>query len=139
MRKSTKIDIHTSDIPTSNVPINNDDVNISNDEHISNDETVLNDTRCARSMSDFRHAFRKEYILPLAARMICNINTHQCDNIEELSFDVSLYRVAKTHNQHKYIRKIQETVNPYIHLFNTLNDNDMKLFCLYQILQIANY
>ena len=129
MRKPTKIDLHTSDIPTSNVPINNDDVNISNDEHISNDETILN---------DFRHAFRKEYILPLAERMICNINIHQFDNIEELSFDVSLYRVAKMHNQHKYIRKIQETVNPYMHLFSTLNDNDMKLFCFYQILQIAN-
>ena len=130
MRKSTKNDIHTSDIPTSNVPINNNDyVNISNDEHISNDETILN---------DFRHAFRKEYILPLAERMICNINTHQFDNIEELNFDVSLYRVAKMHNQHKYIRKVQDSVNPYIHLYNTLNDNDMKLFCLHQILQIAN-
>ena len=128
-RKSTNNDIHTSDIPTLNVPTNNDDVNTSDDEHISNDETILN---------DFRHAFRKEYILPLAEHMRCNNNTHQCDNIEELSFDVSLYHVGKIHNQHKYIRKIQETVNPYIHLFNTLNDNDMKLFCLYQILQIAN-
>ena len=106
MRKSTKIDIHTSDIPTSNVPINNNDyVNISNDEHIGNDETIL---------SDFRHAFRKEYILPLAERMICDINTHQNDNIDELSFDISLYRVAKIHNQHKYIRKIQYSVNPYV-------------------------
>ena len=100
MRKSIKIDIHTSDIPTSNVPINNDDVNISNDEHISNDETIIN---------DFRHAFRKEYILPLAERMICNINTHQFDNIEELNFDVSLYRVAKMHNQHKYIKKYKNS------------------------------
>ena len=129
MNKSTNNDIHTSDIPTSNVPTNNDDVITSNDEHISNGEMMLN---------DFRYAFRKEYILPLAERMICDINTHQCDNIDELRFDLSLYRVAKMHDQHKYIRKIQETVNPYIHLFNTLNDNDMKLFCLYQILQIAN-
>ena len=89
-------------------------------------------------LNDFIHASRKEYILPLAERMICNINTHQYDNIEELSFDVSLYRVAKMHNQHKYIRKIQETVDPYIHLCSTLNDNDMKLYCLYQILQIVN-
>ena len=46
--------------------------------------------------------------------MICNNNTHRCDNIEELSFDVSLYRVAKIHNQHKYVRKMQDSVNPYI-------------------------
>ena len=107
MRKPTT---NNADIPTSNEPTNNDDVNTSNDEPISNDETILN---------VFRHAVRKKYILPLAECVICNINTHQCDNVDELSFYESVYRVAKMHNQHTYIRKIQETVI-YIYLIHCM-------------------
>ena len=82
-----------------------------------------------------------EYIITIINKMICIIqNNVTSEIIDELNFihNQSLIKVSKMHDQFEYLKFLQEHVNPYINLFNRLIHNEIKFFCLNQIVKISN-
>ena len=91
-------------------------------------------------LDDFKTALKKEYIIPIINKMIYVIQNNTSDSINELNFNHhhSLIKVAKMHDQFKYLKFLQQSINRYVTLFNRLMHKDMKLFCLNQIIKISN-
>ena len=91
-------------------------------------------------LNDFRTALKKEYIIPIINKMIYIIENNTLDSINELNFNHfhSLIKVSKIHDEFEYLKFIQQNINPYVTLFNKLTYNEVKIFCLNQILKISN-
>ena len=89
--------------------------------------------------NNFKKCMYSEYIQPITNQMGYYIeNNINDDHVNELKFSNVLFKVAKIHDQHNYVKFIESSTNNYIRLFNILRHNDLKVFCIHQIIKISN-